>query len=50
MGADRTEYAERLESDVDDARVVGLDDAYHWVPEDRPEEYVRELRSFLEGA
>jgi len=43
------ENAERLESDIGDAEVVGLDDAYHWVPEDKPDEYTRELRSFLDG-
>jgi haloalkane dehalogenase len=42
------EYAERLESDIDDADCVGLEEANHWVPEDRPEAYREELRSFLE--
>ncbi|AGB38979.1 alpha/beta fold hydrolase [Natronococcus occultus] len=41
------EYAERLEGDIDDAALVGLEDATHWVPEDRPEAYREELRSFL---
>ncbi|WP_293032713.1 alpha/beta fold hydrolase [Natronococcus sp.] len=43
------EYAERLESDIDDADCVGLEEANHWVPEDRPEAYRGELRSFLES-
>ncbi|SDQ99018.1 alpha/beta fold hydrolase [Natronobacterium texcoconense] len=40
------EYAERLEEDVDDAELVGLE-ANHWVPEDRPEEYLEHLEEFL---
>ncbi|MFC7240438.1 alpha/beta fold hydrolase [Saliphagus sp. GCM10025317] len=44
------EYAERLESDVSDAELVGLDGANHWVMVDRPEAYLGRLRSFLEGA
>ncbi|ELY54613.1 alpha/beta hydrolase [Natronococcus amylolyticus DSM 10524] len=42
------EYAERLERDIDGADLVGLEEANHWVPEDRPEAYREELRSFLE--
>ncbi|APW99487.1 alpha/beta hydrolase [Halobiforma lacisalsi AJ5] len=41
------EYAERLADDVDDAEVVGLNDAYHWVPEDRPDAYTEHLAEFL---
>jgi len=41
------EYAERLRDDVDDATVTGLEDATHWVMEDRPERYRAELVSFL---
>ena len=41
------EYAERLREDVDDAEVTALDDATHWVMEDRPEAYRDELREFL---
>ncbi|NEU56891.1 alpha/beta fold hydrolase [Halorussus sp. MSC15.2] len=41
------ESAERLEGDIESAQVVGLDDANHWVLQDRPERYVEELRSFL---
>jgi pimeloyl-ACP methyl ester carboxylesterase len=40
------EYGERLADDLDGA-VVELDDAYHWVVEDRPEAYREELRTFL---
>jgi pimeloyl-ACP methyl ester carboxylesterase len=44
------EYAERLGADISDAELVGLDEAHHWVVEDRPEAYREELRAFLEGA
>ncbi|MFB6109928.1 MAG: alpha/beta fold hydrolase [Halodesulfurarchaeum sp.] len=38
------DYAERLAEDVGgDATVVPIEDAYHWVVEDRPEEYREEL-------
>ncbi|MFC4438187.1 MULTISPECIES: alpha/beta fold hydrolase [Natrialbaceae] len=43
------EYAERLEGDIDGAELVGLEEANHWVPEDRPEAYREELRKFLTG-
>jgi pimeloyl-ACP methyl ester carboxylesterase len=39
--------AERLEDDIESAEVVGVDDANHWVIQDRPERYREELRSFL---
>ncbi|TYL36714.1 alpha/beta hydrolase [Natronococcus pandeyae] len=42
------EYAKQLEADIDDADLVGLEEANHWVPEDRPEAYREELREFLE--
>jgi len=41
------EYAERLENDIDDATLTGLDDATHWVMEDRPKQYRAELADFL---
>ena len=42
------EYADRLASAVGgDAEVVRLDEAYHWVPEDRPDAYREELLAFL---
>ncbi|WP_440770212.1 alpha/beta fold hydrolase [Natronorubrum sp. DTA28] len=41
------EYAERLEDDISDADVVGLEEATHWVPEDRPEAYLERLEAFL---
>ena len=41
------EYAERLEADIDDADLVGLEEANHWVPEDRPEAYTEQLEEFL---
>ncbi|MDJ1431466.1 alpha/beta hydrolase [Halostagnicola sp. A-GB9-2] len=34
------EYAERLKDDISNADLVGLDEANHWVPEDRPETYL----------
>lgn len=41
-------YAERLRDDIaGDADLVALEDAYHWVVEDRPDAYRRELRRFL---
>jgi len=41
-------YGERLAADVaGDAEVVALDDAYHWVVEDRTAAYREALRSFL---
>ncbi|MEE6210467.1 alpha/beta hydrolase [Salarchaeum sp. III] len=41
-------YAERLAGDVSgESEVVTLDDAYHWVMEDRPKAYTAELRAFL---
>jgi len=41
------EYAERLESDIDSCELVGLDEARHWVPEDRTEAFRDHLKSFL---
>ncbi|MCL7416431.1 MAG: alpha/beta hydrolase [Halalkalicoccus sp.] len=43
------EYAERLGGDIDDSELVGLEEAYHWVIEDRPEAYREHLREFLDG-
>ncbi|SDR16207.1 Pimeloyl-ACP methyl ester carboxylesterase [Halopelagius longus] len=40
-------YAERLKEDLSDAELEGLDDANHWVMQDRPDAYREELRSFL---
>jgi haloalkane dehalogenase len=40
------EYGERLADDLD-GEVRALDEAYHWVMEDRPETYVDELQTFL---
>jgi haloalkane dehalogenase len=42
------EYGERLANDIG-GEVVPLDEAYHWVTEDRPEAYREELRTFLLG-
>ncbi|WP_312909230.1 alpha/beta fold hydrolase [Natronosalvus caseinilyticus] len=44
------EYAERLESDVSEAELIGLDGANYWVMVDRPEAYRNRFRSFLEDA
>ncbi len=41
------EWAERLQDDVDSAELIGLDEANHWVMEDRPERYRGELSAFL---
>ena len=40
-------YAERLADDIAEATVSGLENASHWLMEDRREEYVRRLQSFL---
>lgn len=44
------EWAERLHEDIDDTELIGLDNASHWVPEDRPDAYREELNSFLLSA
>jgi pimeloyl-ACP methyl ester carboxylesterase len=41
------EYAERLADDIDEATVVGLDGANHWVMQDRPDAYRENLVNFL---
>ncbi|WP_135826091.1 alpha/beta fold hydrolase [Halorussus ruber] len=41
--------AHRLDEDIDSSEVVGIDDANHWVLQDRPDRYADELRSFLVG-
>ncbi len=43
------EYGEQLANDIENAELVGLDDANHWVPEDRPAAYSDQLREFLGG-
>ncbi|WP_339103311.1 alpha/beta hydrolase [Haloterrigena salinisoli] len=43
------EYAERLEGDISDAELVGLESASHWVMADRPDAYTDRLREFLDG-
>jgi len=40
------EYGERLADEIG-GEVVPLSNAYHWVVEDRPEQYVEELQAFL---
>ncbi len=44
------DYAERLATDITDATLEPLSDAYHWVPADRPTAYADHLREFLAGA
>ena len=44
------DWAEQLEEDIDDTELIGLENANHWVPEDRSDAYREELRSFLLGA
>lgn len=41
------EWAERLQEDIETAELIGLDDANHWVMEDRPDVYRDELADFL---
>ena len=41
--------AERLEDDIDSAELVGLEEATHWVMEDRPDAYHNRLERFLDG-
>jgi pimeloyl-ACP methyl ester carboxylesterase len=41
------EWAERLENDIHDCELVGLE-ANHWVPEDRTEEFTDHLVDFLD--
>ncbi|RCU44377.1 alpha/beta hydrolase [Haloplanus salinus] len=41
------EWAERLQADIQTAELIGLDDANHWVMEDRPDAYRDELADFL---
>jgi len=41
------EWAERLQADIETAELIGLDDANHWVMEDRPDAYRDELADFL---
>lgn len=41
------QWAERLAEDIPDAELVGLDEANHWVPEDRPDAYRDHLAEFL---
>ncbi|ELZ18979.1 alpha/beta hydrolase fold protein [Haloterrigena salina JCM 13891] len=41
------DYAERLAEELDDAALAPLSDAYHWVPEDRPDAYTDHLIDFL---
>jgi len=41
------EWADRLKQDIGTAELIGLDDANHWVMEDRPADYRDELVDFL---
>lgn len=47
--AQPTDNANRLATDITDARVVELDGAGHWVMEDRTEAYTDHLHSFFAG-
>ncbi|SIR97244.1 alpha/beta fold hydrolase [Natronorubrum thiooxidans] len=42
------QYAERLADDVPNATLAPLSDAYHWVPEDRPDAYSDRLLEILD--
>ena len=41
------EWADRLQDDIESAELIGLDEANHWVMEDRPAAYRDELVDFL---
>jgi haloalkane dehalogenase len=41
------DWAEQLEEDIDDSKLIGLENANHWVPEDRSDAYSEELSAFL---
>lgn len=41
------EWAERLQDDIESAELIGLDEANHWVMENRPTAYRDELVDFL---
>ena len=41
------DYAERLNEDIPESELVGIEGAKHWVPVDRPEEYADRLAAFL---
>jgi haloalkane dehalogenase len=41
------DWAERLHEDIDDTELIGLENASHWVPEDRSDTYTEELSGFL---
>ncbi len=41
------DWAEQLEEDIDTAELIGLENANHWVPEDRSDAYSEELSAFL---
>jgi haloalkane dehalogenase len=43
----RIEDAERLLSEIPDARLVRIEQASHWVPQDAPEEWSRAVLEFL---
>jgi haloalkane dehalogenase len=43
------DWAEQLEQDIDDTELIGLENANHWVPEDRSDTYSEELSAFLLG-
>ncbi len=43
------DWTEQLDEDIDDTALIGLENANHWVPEDRSDAYSEELRSFLLG-
>jgi haloalkane dehalogenase len=41
------DWAKQLHEDIDTTEMVGLDEANHWVPEDRADAYREELSAFL---
>jgi len=41
------QWAERLEQDIDSCELIGLEEANHWVPEDRPDAFREHVTDFL---
>lgn len=44
----RIEDAERLAGEIPNAKLVRVENASHWIPQDAPEEFAREIRTFLQ--
>jgi len=44
----RLEDGERLRQEIPNARLVRIERASHWIPQDAPEEFAREIHTFLQ--